>query len=107
MTLSVGPPVLVANIGRPQTIPSTGPIPKCSLVGVYNSTNVEGAVRSAERWAVVKLSRKSMSGFVGVQSNGGMAMRDVEGVITLYVSLFALAPSISVARVSMLSCSRG
>jgi hypothetical protein len=86
---------------------STGPMPKCSLVGVYNNASVECAVRSAERWAVVKLSRKSISGLIGVQLNSGMATRDAEGAITLYVSEFALASSISVASVVILSCSRG
>ena len=31
---STGPPLLQAITGRPQIIPSTGPIPKCSFVGV-------------------------------------------------------------------------
>ena len=88
-------------------MPSTGPIPKCSLVGVYSNASVEGALSSAERWAVVKLSRKSMSGFFGVQSNGGMGMRDVEGATTLNVRVFSLALSMSAASVSILSCSRG
>jgi hypothetical protein len=82
-------------------------MPKCSLVGVYNKASVEGAVRSAERCTVVKLSRKSMSGLIGVQLNDGTATRDVEGAITLYVREFVLALSISVASVMILSCSRG
>jgi hypothetical protein len=88
-------------------MPSTGPIPKCSFVGVYNKASVEGAVRSAERWEVVKLSRKSMSGFVGVQSNDGRAMRDVEGATTLSVSEFVFALTIRLASVLILSSSRG
>jgi hypothetical protein len=77
------------------------------LVGVYNKANVEGDLRSAERCAVVKLSRKSMSGFIEVQLNDGKATWDVEGAITLYVSEFAFALPISVASVIILSCSRG
>ncbi len=42
-------------------MPSTGPMPKCSFVGVYRNTRVEGAVRSAERCDVVKFSKKVMS----------------------------------------------
>lgn len=32
--LSTGPPLSQARTGTPQIIPSTGPIPKCSFVGV-------------------------------------------------------------------------
>jgi hypothetical protein len=43
---------------------------------------VEGEHRSAVRWEVVKLSTKRMSGFVGVELNGGILVLDVEGVTT-------------------------
>lgn len=34
MMVSVGPPFSHATTGRPHIMPSTGPIPKCSFVGV-------------------------------------------------------------------------
>lgn len=82
-------------------------MPKCSLVGVYNRARVEGAVKSADRCVVVKLRRKSMSGFVGVQEKDGMEIRDVDGAIMLYVSEFALALSTREIKVVTLSCRRG
>lgn len=104
-TLSVGPPELHARTGRPQTIASTGPMPKCSFVGVYSSASVEGAERSAERCAVVKLRRKRTSGSVGVRSKGGMVTCEVDGVRMLKVSVCAFAPSMSPTSVIMLSSS--
>jgi len=41
MMLSVGPPESQARTGRPENMPSTGPIPEC-----------EEEWRSAERWEV-------------------------------------------------------
>lgn len=64
-------------------------------------------MRSAERCDVVKLSRKSMSGSVEVQSDDGTAMRDVEGATTLSVSEFVFALPIKLASVLILSSSRG
>jgi len=55
--LSVGPPLLHARTGRPHSMPSMGPMPKCSLAGVYRKASVDGAERRAERCAVVKLRR--------------------------------------------------
>lgn len=88
-------------------MPSTGPIPKCSLVGVYNRASVEDALSSADLWAVVKLRRSRTSGSVGVHSKGGMVMREFEGATILKVRKFDLARLINVSNVAMLSCKRG
>ena len=62
---------------------STGPIPKCSFVGVYKSARVDRALRSAERCAVVKFNRMRMSGLIAVQLNGGMLVGEEEGEMML------------------------
>jgi hypothetical protein len=73
---------------------SIGTIPKCSLAGVYKRAWVDAAVRSAVRWDVEKLSRKSTSGSTGVPFSGGIWTEEEEEVMTLNVSEFALAKSI-------------
>lgn len=88
-------------------MPSTGPMPKCSLVGVYSKANVDGAERSADRCAVVKFNRNRMSGLLGVHSNRGMLMLDDEGEIMLNDSKFVFAPAMSEVRVLILSSSLG
>ena len=59
--LSVGPPLSHARTGKEETIPSTGIIPKCSLVGVYRSACVVGDVSSQVRCSCVKLRRNTTS----------------------------------------------
>lgn len=82
-------------------------MPKCSLVGVYNSANVDGAVKSADLCVVAKSRRKSTSGSIGVQLKEGSAMREVEGVTISKVSEFILTSSTSDSKVVTLSCNRG
>ena len=76
---------------------------------MYNSANVEGALRSAERCGVLKLSKKRTSGFVGlgVYSKEGMTTRDVDGAIMLYDRELVLTRDIKDSRVEMLSSSLG
>lgn len=68
---------------------------------------MEGAVKSADRCAVVKLRRKSISGLVGEQLKDGMEIRDADGIMILYVNEFALAISTREVKVTMLSSRRG
>ena len=75
--LSVGPPLSHASTGRRDIMPSTGIIPKCSLVGVYKSACVDEEVRSHVRCALVKLSKSVTSGSDG----GGRVLGvDIGGV---------------------------
>lgn len=76
-------------------------------MGVYNRARVDGAVKRAERWPVVKFRRNKMSGFVGVQVNGGMLVREVDGVTMSNVRECTFARSISPTKVIMLSSKRG
>jgi hypothetical protein len=68
MMLSVGPPESQARIGRPENMPSTDPIPKCSYAGVYRCAREEWG--SAERWEVVKLRKKRMYAVAGGGGSG-------------------------------------
>lgn len=70
---------------------------------------MEGAVSSAVRWLVVKLSRKTTAGSVEVTLSGGtLTACGEEGVMILYVKECVLETrSMREYRVSMLSSRRG
>ena len=107
-TVSVGPPLSQARTGSPHIIPSTGPMPKCSLEGVYNNARVDGDRSKADLCAVVKFSRNIISASedeFAVESKGKTS--ETEGVIIQYERLDLLAKSTRFVNVSILSCNLG
>lgn len=106
--LSVGPPELHARTGKPQIMASTGPMPKCSFAGVYSNARVDEEVRRADRWGVVKLSKKRTSGSAAFPSaNDEREIFEDVGVRTEQVSEAALDALTRDESVLMLSSRRG